>query len=284
MVPTSPPTVSPSGPPTISPTKNPTGSPTIVPTGSPTGTPTNQPTGSPTGSPTMSPTATETPTIGLRVVSVPAQPLSLQSVQGDAALTAILTTPAVPVTSVDVSALSIGEMNFTGRSGLPSVTLQVIGQPAAKSIAKGRSVGVPVAIDRHTVLANPSTVKASCMVMFAQRLSINVRQMTGFTITFSDGQVAGRRAVPLLDQASASFTVCAELDCPEDSDDDFPGWALAFCIVMPVLFVVAVVGAVVYCRDSSGGDKTQPSDCGSGNDPFGGDQQADAEQPAEAAG
>eukprot|EP01062_Namystynia_karyoxenos_P043695 TRINITY_DN319_c0_g1_i3.p1 TRINITY_DN319_c0_g1~~TRINITY_DN319_c0_g1_i3.p1 ORF type:complete len:655 (+),score=106.20 TRINITY_DN319_c0_g1_i3:68-1966(+) len=131
---------------------------------------------------------------------------------------------------------------FTPGAGLPAVaftlTAPIVFPPQTSSHQK---VQFTMEINFGAVQADPAGYKASMLYGFANKLGINRRQMCCLEIT-SNGVSASRKA-RALDEATATFEVCDQLDCPTVSDDDdFPPWAVACCVIVSLIFMCAV-----YC-------------------------------------
>eukprot|EP01062_Namystynia_karyoxenos_P022871 TRINITY_DN187_c0_g1_i3.p1 TRINITY_DN187_c0_g1~~TRINITY_DN187_c0_g1_i3.p1 ORF type:complete len:837 (+),score=313.05 TRINITY_DN187_c0_g1_i3:101-2512(+) len=250
---------------------------TSTPTGNPA---TSAPSGSPATSPPSSSPATSAPTTAAPTIAISAgttitpRTLSPAAIASNPTLNAINTRAVVPLTNINIaSALGTGTKTFPSLAGLPAVSLTITTTPTVTTGGSAQTASIAVSISRNAVLADAGGYKTAVAFMFAQELGINVAQIFNLLIRFADGATVGRKAQALQDSATITFGVCGTTSgCSSiDDDDDFPGWAIALAVVLPIVGIAAIVGIVVFVcsgSSSSSSGEQQMED----KQPYGGDQ------------
>eukprot|EP00756_Hemistasia_phaeocysticola_P031246 Hpha_TRINITY_DN16341_c1_g14::TRINITY_DN16341_c1_g14_i1::g.59772::m.59772 len=276
------PSVSPTKAPT-QPTASPTSFPT-APTKSPTArpsSPTKSPSTSPTG-PTHSP-STSPPTVP---PSQPATvgPTTNQGAGGFTGgsfspillakpyVSAVFTNPSVNITRALVAAQLTAPLDYSSTPvlGLPTVNFRLqgpveFGQSLDRpDLSRNRiSLTFPVFMDFSQVAINLEAYTASLRLFLATRFNANYYQFRDITyIRNRDGlhlkpknvqnpalvENTARRAETLVaEEGLITLDVCSPNICPDEWDDDFPGWAWAVSFIVPISSVIILVGAAYAC-------------------------------------
>jgi len=139
-----------------------------------------------------------------------------------------------------------------------------------------------------------TSYKMGLQYVLAMTAQVDIGQVPTNRIAITITGAGARRAEPLA--ATVAFVVCngaCTVTVPivglnvEEVDDEFPGWGIALCVILPLLAIGGIVGGVLAMGGMSGADGEQSKDDEELGEkpaaPYGDDQgQAQADDGAEA--
>jgi len=188
-----------------------------------------------------------------------------------------------------LSAFTVGGATFPAMTiGAVTVTMPAVGVTETSGTMATDTTQAQIDSTGET------SYKMGLQYVLAMTAQVDIGQVPTNRIAITITGAGARRAEPLA--ATVAFVVCngaCTVTVPivglnvEEVDDEFPGWGIALCVILPLLAIGGIVGGVLAMGGMSGADGEQSKDDEELGEkpaaPYGDDQgQAQADDGAEA--
>jgi len=247
------------------------------------------------------------PTAAVTVVTTAAVSTVVSNLATTQPLAALLSATGKALPATTISGVGSPVTSPAGGAEQVSVSMTLtFANPTTVTTVNGAVQLTQVDSYGNVQVVSGAEYKAGVVRAMASSMGVNDNQVIA-TITHSSGvTIANRRAETLTNHATATFIFCTmtrasttlvgQCECPagricnvlpvvplvphDASDDDFPKWGIALCVILPILFIGGIVVAVVLVGGGEGGGASgDTSGEGAGNEP-----DADAAAGGDAAG
>eukprot|EP01065_Artemidia_motanka_P029268 TRINITY_DN35410_c0_g1_i1.p1 TRINITY_DN35410_c0_g1~~TRINITY_DN35410_c0_g1_i1.p1 ORF type:complete len:796 (+),score=115.90 TRINITY_DN35410_c0_g1_i1:80-2467(+) len=188
------------------------------------------------------------------------------AVQSQAAVAALLSITPSAVTLADATNAFQANVVITSPTvtGVPTLTFRVTTAPSTKTVTDrpAGTLGFTMTVNANFTewQQDPSLYKLAYVLAVATSMNRNPYQFVGVLFTGPGSVVLDRHAHELQDSISIDTEVCPN-NCgatstgiqqpTADDDDGFPGWAIALCVILPLLAIVIPVAIYFACCGTS---------------------------------